>query len=104
MCLVFEYMDSGLWELLHDKKIQLSVSHMKTYVQMLLKGVSYLHGKFIMHRVSIQQKEIFLNNCKHLNSILLFFKRYINYQKRKLFSYVSGFFMSNVTIVRNLAH
>ncbi|KAL1461133.1 hypothetical protein WDU94_013063 [Cyamophila willieti] len=43
-------MDSGLWELLHDKKITLTIPHTKTYIQMLLKGVSYLHGKFIMHR------------------------------------------------------
>lgn len=75
VCLVFEYMDSGLWELLHDKKIQLSVSHMKTYVQMLLKGVSYLHGKFIMHRVSPQKKENFFNS---INSVLLLLKRYMN--------------------------
>ncbi|KAI5740590.1 hypothetical protein M8J76_005307 [Diaphorina citri] len=50
VCLVFEHMDSGLWELLHDKKIHLTIPHVKTYMQMLLKGVSYLHGKFIMHR------------------------------------------------------
>ncbi|KAJ9585804.1 hypothetical protein L9F63_002395, partial [Diploptera punctata] len=48
--LVFEYMPSGLWEILRDADNPLSASQMKTYMIMLLKGVSYLHEHSIMHR------------------------------------------------------
>lgn len=49
--LVFEFMPSGLWEILRDAESPLSVPQVKTYMIMLLKGVTYLHEHFIMHRV-----------------------------------------------------
>ncbi|XP_014294399.1 cyclin-dependent kinase 20 [Halyomorpha halys] len=48
--LVFDYMPSGLWEMLNDEHIKLSEGQLKTYMQMLLQGVSYLHENRIMHR------------------------------------------------------
>lgn len=52
--LVFDFMPSGLWEVLHDINNPPTIPHIKTYVRMLLKGVSYLHENGIMHRVRIQ--------------------------------------------------
>jgi serine/threonine protein kinase len=49
--LVFEFMPSGLWEMLRDAESPLSVPQIKTYMIMLLKGVTYLHEHSIMHRV-----------------------------------------------------
>ncbi|XP_066595252.1 cyclin-dependent kinase 20-like [Prorops nasuta] len=48
--MVFEYMPSGLWELLKDNNISLTTSQIKTYMKMLLEGIAYVHGKNIMHR------------------------------------------------------
>ena len=49
--LVFEFMPSGLWEVLHDSNNPPAIAHIKSYMRMLLKGVAYLHEKSIMHRV-----------------------------------------------------
>jgi cell cycle related kinase len=49
--LVFEFMPSGLWEMLRDAESPLSVPQVKTYMIMLLTGVAYLHEHSIMHRV-----------------------------------------------------
>ncbi|XP_043477254.1 cyclin-dependent kinase 20-like [Leptopilina heterotoma] len=48
--MVFEYMPSGLWELIKDNENPLSASQTKTYMKMLLEGVAYMHSKNIMHR------------------------------------------------------
>ncbi|XP_063243480.1 cyclin-dependent kinase 20 isoform X1 [Bacillus rossius redtenbacheri] len=48
--LVFEYMPSGLWEMLNDAANPLSIPQVKTYMRMLLRGVAYLHSCSIMHR------------------------------------------------------
>lgn len=49
--LIFEFMPTGLWEVLHDLDNPPSIPHLKTYMIMLLKGVTYLHENGIMHRV-----------------------------------------------------
>lgn len=49
--LVFEFMPSGLLEMVRDVQNCLTESQIKTYIIMLLKGVSYLHKNSIMHRV-----------------------------------------------------
>lgn len=49
--MVFEYMPSGLWEILRDTDISLTLVQIKTYMKMLLEGIAYIHGKNIMHRV-----------------------------------------------------
>jgi Serine/threonine protein kinase len=51
--LVFEFMPSGLWEMLRDAENPLTVPQIKTYMIMLLKGVAYLHEHSIMHRVRL---------------------------------------------------
>ncbi|CAB0030076.1 unnamed protein product [Trichogramma brassicae] len=48
--MVFEYMPSGLWELLKDYDRPLTDSQIKTYMRMLLEGVAYMHSNNIMHR------------------------------------------------------
>lgn len=60
--LVFEFMPSGLWEMLRDAESPLSVPQVKTYMIMLLKGVAYLHDHSIMHRV----RYYFIRNWKVL--------------------------------------
>jgi len=49
--MVFEYMPTGLWEVLRDFEISLTLAQIKTYMKMLLEGIAYVHGKNIMHRV-----------------------------------------------------
>ncbi|XP_015588125.1 cyclin-dependent kinase 20 [Cephus cinctus] len=48
--MVFEYMPSGLWELLKDNDKPLNTSQIKCYIKMLLEGVAYMHENNIMHR------------------------------------------------------
>ena len=48
--LVFEYMISDLSEMIHNIENPLLENQVKSYMQMLLKGVAYLHGQNIMHR------------------------------------------------------
>lgn len=66
--LVFEFMPSGLWEMLRDAENPLSVPQVKTYMIMLLKGVTYLHEHFIMHRVRyspIRDYKLVAVDCKN---------------------------------------
>lgn len=49
--MVFEYMPSGLWEVIRDTERPLNESEKKTYVKMLIEGVSYMHANNVMHRV-----------------------------------------------------
>lgn len=49
--MVFEYMPTGLWEVLRDTDISLTPVQIKTYMKMLLEGIAYVHGKHIIHRV-----------------------------------------------------
>ncbi|XP_072765154.1 cyclin-dependent kinase 20 [Anoplolepis gracilipes] len=48
--MVFEYMPTGLWEVLRDADISLTQTQIKTYMKMLLEGIAYVHGKHIIHR------------------------------------------------------
>ncbi|XP_029159857.1 cyclin-dependent kinase 20-like [Nylanderia fulva] len=48
--MVFEYMPTGLWEVLRDADISLTQTQIKTYMKMLLEGMAYVHGKHIIHR------------------------------------------------------
>ena len=50
--LVFDYMPSGLWEMIRDVEHPLTEAQVKSYMEMLLKGVEYLHAHSIMHRVN----------------------------------------------------
>ncbi|KAL1122879.1 hypothetical protein AAG570_003205 [Ranatra chinensis] len=48
--LVFQYMPSGLSEMIHDYDHPMSEAQMKSYMVMLLRGVRHLHENGIMHR------------------------------------------------------
>ncbi|XP_076752825.1 cyclin-dependent kinase 20 [Xylocopa sonorina] len=48
--MVFEFMPTGLWEVIKDNDILLSSSQIKTYTKMILEGIAYIHGKNIIHR------------------------------------------------------
>jgi cell cycle related kinase len=50
--LVFEYMPTGLGEMIKDDDIALTEAQIKRYLEMLLQGVEYLHSNYIMHRVN----------------------------------------------------
>ncbi|KAF7998047.1 hypothetical protein HCN44_009445 [Aphidius gifuensis] len=49
-CMIFNFMPSGLWELLKDNERPLTYSQKKRYMIMLLEGVAYMHKQNIMHR------------------------------------------------------
>lgn len=49
--LVFDFMPSGLWEVIHDVENSVTEPQIKTYMHMLMSGVDYLHEHKIMHRV-----------------------------------------------------
>lgn len=49
--MVFEYMPTGLWEILKDNNILLTIPQIKIYMKMILEGIAYIHGKNIIHRV-----------------------------------------------------
>lgn len=52
--LVMEYLPWSLFDLLKDKDIPITLAQTKTYLRMILNGVSYMHENHIMHRVSIK--------------------------------------------------
>lgn len=49
--MIFDYMPSGLWELLRDNDRPLTVPQIKIYFKMLLEGTRYMHKNNFMHRV-----------------------------------------------------
>lgn len=67
--MVFEYMPTGLWEILRDTDISLTLAQIKTYMKMLLKGIAYVHGKNIIHRVFLNTDILF-----YYDGIVIFLK------------------------------
>lgn len=49
--MVFEYMPTGLWEVIRDNDILLTPVQIKIYTKMILEGIAYIHKKNIIHRV-----------------------------------------------------
>lgn len=66
--MVFEYMPTGLWEVLRDADISLTLGQIKTYMKMLLEGMTYVHGKHIIHRV-FKYSKIILILIRFINTI-----------------------------------
>jgi len=62
--LVFEFMPSNLWEILHAHTLK--GSQAKCYMKMILKGLDYLHTNHILHRV-------YLVLLKSSNNLCLYF-------------------------------
>jgi cyclin-dependent kinase 7 len=50
MHMVLEYCPFDLKDLIYDKKNFLQVHHIKSCLRMILEGVSYCHGNFVLHR------------------------------------------------------
>ncbi|KAK1131925.1 hypothetical protein K0M31_016069 [Melipona bicolor] len=48
--MVFEYMPTGLWEIIRDNDILLTPVQIKIYTKMILEGIAYIHRKNILHR------------------------------------------------------
>ncbi|XP_047338653.1 cyclin-dependent kinase D-1-like [Impatiens glandulifera] len=48
--LVFEFMETDLEAVIHDKNIVLSPADIKSYIQMTLKGLAFCHKKWVLHR------------------------------------------------------
>jgi cyclin-dependent kinase 7 len=51
--LVYELLDSDLSEIIKDKDILLSSSHIKAYMKMILEGVKELHVKFLSNLIRV---------------------------------------------------
>lgn len=56
--LVFDYMLSDLSEVIKSCLNPLTEAQVKSYMLSLLKGVEFMHGNNIMHRVSIDEFSI----------------------------------------------
>ena len=63
--LVFEYMISDLSEMIHNIDDPLKEEQVKSYMDMLLKGVAYLHQQNIMHR-DLKPANLLLSSNGHL--------------------------------------
>ncbi|KAL8463680.1 hypothetical protein ACS0TY_034363 [Phlomoides rotata] len=48
--LVFEFMETDLEAIIHDRNILLSPADIKSYIQMTLKGLALCHRKWALHR------------------------------------------------------
>lgn len=58
--LVFEIMETDLEQILHERKLMLSLAHIKSYILMTLKGLEYLHKSWILHR-DLKPNNLLLN-------------------------------------------
>ncbi|KAH7464651.1 hypothetical protein PRIC1_005733 [Phytophthora ramorum] len=50
MNVVFELLPSNLDDVIKDKAVVLTAADIKTYMQMLLKGLAYCHAHYVLHR------------------------------------------------------
>lgn len=76
--MVFEYMPTGLWEVIKDTGIVLTPAQIKTYAKMILEGTAYIHEKNIIHRV------MNLNIC----NLSCTFSEYKGYYTLTIFKYI----------------
>ncbi|EPS72121.1 hypothetical protein M569_02636 [Genlisea aurea] len=48
--LVFEFMETDLEAVIRDRNLVLSPADIKSYIQMMLKGLAFCHRKWVLHR------------------------------------------------------
>lgn len=70
--LVFDYMLSDLSEVIRSAIKPLTDGQAKSYMLMLLKGVAFMHGNNIMHRVRIYGYRIVQRKSAACLSVILF--------------------------------
>ena len=63
--LVFEYMITDLSEMIYNVDMPLMEEQVKSYMEMLLRGMDYLHGQSIMHR-DLKPANLLLSAKGHL--------------------------------------
>lgn len=63
--LVFDYMLSDLWEVVHNSEQPLMEAQIKSYMLMLLKGVAFCHENNIMHR-DLKPANLLISSDGHL--------------------------------------
>lgn len=63
--MVFEYVDHDLTGLMDTPDVKFTEAHVKTYVQQLLKGLWYCHGREVLHR-DIKGSNLLIDNDGNL--------------------------------------
>jgi serine/threonine protein kinase len=61
--LVMELMETDLFKILQDRRFPLSPSYIKNYALQFLKGLAYLHSKWISHRDLVLEKRSLFSFC-----------------------------------------
>ena len=65
ICLVMEYFDSDLSEVINNAKSHIPISHIKTYSLMILEALAYMHSKRMVHR-DLKPANIMINSYGQL--------------------------------------
>lgn len=79
--MVFEYMEHDLTGVLTQAQFTFDESHLKSLSQQMLRGLSYLHLKSILHR-DLKGSNILLNSKGELKLADFGLARFINKKKR----------------------
>ncbi|KAJ1913738.1 serine/threonine protein kinase, CMGC, CDC2/CDK sub [Mycoemilia scoparia] len=59
--MVFPYMEHDLMGLIENKRVSLTIPHIKLYMQQLLEGTAYMHKNNILHR-DMKASNLLINN------------------------------------------
>jgi cyclin-dependent kinase 7 len=76
--LVMEYCPYDLERVIRDKSIMLQAHHVKSYMQMLLRGIECCHSHYVLHRGNVTLN-IALYVCKKHSLVYLVVYLFIFY-------------------------